>query len=100
MYLNHYHFRADCQGVFLDGVVLGGTTIDGSDKRAQVAVDFEIPHSEYSTVTNRNDIMLVKLSERVTNLPFQSLSTDSNEPSVGETVTAVRWHQVLKCTVC
>jgi Trypsin len=79
----------DCVGVFLGGVILGGTKIDGSDKRLQVAVKLEIPHPGYSTDTNYNDIMLVKLSTRVTSLPFQSLSMDITEPQAGEIVKAV-----------
>jgi hypothetical protein len=80
----------DCLGVFRDGVVLGGTQIDASDARRVVAVAKEIPHPSYLTVTPfYNDIMLVKLSSRVTGLPFQSLSLDNSSPLAGQVVKAV-----------
>jgi Trypsin len=69
---------------------MGGTKIDGSDRRLYIEVDMEIPHPDYSTVTNLNDIMLVKLSSRVTSLPFQSLSIDVTKPQAHDVVKAVR----------
>jgi hypothetical protein len=68
---------------------MGGTKIDGTDARLYVPVDYEIPHPAYSDVTNQNDIMLVKLSSRVTSLPLQSWSMDVTEPLAGEVVKAV-----------
>lgn len=75
--------------MFLEGIFLGGTSIDGSDSRLRVGVAKEVPHPDYSTITTLNDIMLVKLSERVTTLPFQSLSEQNSEPRTGSVLTAV-----------
>jgi Trypsin len=69
---------------------MGGTKIDASDGRLYVGVEMEIPHPDYSTVTNLNDIMLVKLSSRVTSQPFQSLSIDVTKPQAHDVVKAVR----------
>jgi Trypsin len=82
--------KIDCGGVFLDGIFLGGTSIDGSNSRLRVSVAKEVPHPLYSKDTTSNDIMLVKLSDRVTTLPFQSLSERNSEPEIGSIVTAVR----------
>lgn len=75
--------------MFREGVFLGGTFVDGSNSRLQVDVVKEVPHPDYSTLTTLNDIMLVKLSERVTTLPFQSLSKRNSEPGIGSVVRAV-----------
>lgn len=86
-----FHLDLDCKDVFLDGIILGGTTINGSDKRLQVSVDYEIPHPGYVDDTAQsNDIMLVKLSTRVTSLPFQPLAEVNTLPVTGDILTAVR----------
>lgn len=50
-----------CKGAFTSGVYLGGNRLDGSTSEF-IFVDEEIQHPDYIFETDKNDIMLVKLS--------------------------------------
>ena len=69
------------------GVLMGGTKIDGSESEF-IRVDFEFPHEQYDSVTESNDVMIVKLSSP-SSAPLQQVNFDPNVPPVGSTVTAI-----------
>lgn len=70
---------AYCQGFFLDGVIVGGTKIDGSDGEF-IEVDVELPHPDYLPDNPLNDIMLVKL-KRVSKASIVALNFETEVPS-------------------
>lgn len=65
---------AHCKGIFLDGVLIGGTQISGSGS-VYIPVDSEYSHPDYDDVTENNDVMLVKLSSP-SSAPLQPLNFD------------------------
>jgi len=66
---------AHCAGVFLDGALVGGTTIDGNSGSTFIPVDSELLHPNYDKSKNENDIMLVKLGNS-SSAPLQALNFD------------------------
>jgi trypsin len=78
---------AHCAGVFLEGVIIGGTDLTGEGS-TYYATDFELPHPDYDIKTDENDLMLVKLSRPTDVTPVQ-LNFDNNVPVVGEPVTVI-----------
>jgi len=78
---------AHCQGIFLDGFLQGGNTIDGAGSEFY-AVDLELPHPNYTPGPEENDIMLVKLTDPST-APLQVVNFDPNAPPVGTEVTLI-----------
>jgi secreted trypsin-like serine protease len=78
---------AHCAGVFLEGVLIGGTDITGEGS-TYYATDLELPHPDYDSKTDENDLMLVKLSRPTEVTPVQ-LNFDSNVPVVCEPVTVI-----------
>jgi len=65
---------AHCAGEFFDGVLIGGTKIDGGSS-TYIRVDEEVVHPDYDNSIENNDIMLIKLSSPST-APIQSLNFD------------------------
>ena len=80
---------AHCEGVFLAGVNIGGTLLDGTDAVEILAVDYEFPHPDYDDVALLNDIMLVKLTDPSTLSPVVQLNFDEVLPPIGDVVTLV-----------
>jgi secreted trypsin-like serine protease len=79
---------AHCAGAWLDGALIGGTRIDGSDAAFR-AVAEEVPHPDYSQETDENDVMLVKLLFPIEDAPLQSLNFDATVPAGDELVTVI-----------
>lgn len=96
--LIHYDIlltAAHCQGVFLDGVYLGGTKIDGSESEVIMVLD-EIPHPEFVEETYQNDIMIVKLAwdpksdkSNHKGAVFQQLGMDKDSVKPGQVAKAI-----------
>lgn len=79
---------ASCEDFFLDGALIGGILLDGSDAVEVLAVDSILPHPDYLEATLFNDIMLVKLTDPSTQTPIE-LNFDTSIPSVGDVVTVI-----------
>lgn len=63
---------AHCKDAFLDGVLMGGVKLDGSDSRYVGAVQ-ELVHPEYNFDKDLNDVMLIQLSQPVRDVPLQPM---------------------------
>jgi trypsin len=75
---------ANCGDAFDGGVFLGGTTIDGKGSQ-RLKVVKSIPHPDFNPDTNENDIMILKLTKPVSNVPKVKLNyNDPSSPKVGE----------------
>jgi trypsin len=68
--------------------VIGGLNINGTDGRL-VPVTAELPHPDYNFDTDKNDIMVVGLGERIQDVPLQALNFDKNIPSSGTVATVI-----------
>jgi trypsin len=62
-----------CKGAFLDGVFIGGTTIDGSGSRRMNVVE-EIVHPDFDSSSLAYDIMILKLDGPVVDIPKVKLN--------------------------
>lgn len=80
--------QAHCVGAFIDGALIGGLLLDGSDSRF-VPVSEEYPHPGYVFDTDANDIMVVGLGERIQDVPLQALNFDKDMPAAGEEMTVI-----------
>ena len=78
---------AQCSGSFINGVVVGGIRLDGSDGRL-MHIESEAVHPEYDSITGDNNIMLVKLAQ-TTNASVVVLNFDDQVPIAGEALTTV-----------
>lgn len=80
---------AHCEGVFLDGVFMGGTKIDGSESE-EIMIDAEYPHEHFEEEAYENDIMIVKLAWTPgKDFTPQPLNIDPKQPYIGDSFTAV-----------
>jgi len=76
---------AHCEGVFLDGWLQGGSTVNSGER---FDVDREFVHPDYEPGPENNDIMLVKLTSP-SDAPLQLLNFDGTVPADGTEVTVI-----------
>jgi trypsin len=78
---------AHCVGIFAQGILLGGTTIDGSSSE-YFPVEIEFPHPAFDPEPDTNDVMLIKIAGTAAVEPVV-LNFDDTVPANGETVTLI-----------
>jgi Trypsin len=87
-YLHHsLNIAAHCQGLFNDGVVIGGNTLYGTGATLR-ALAYEIPHPQWDNALQQNDIMLVKIASPVS-IPPALLNFDAALPAVNTSLTVI-----------
>lgn len=79
---------AHCEEAFLDGIIIGGIQLYGSDAKEFISVESEHPHPDYLSDGDEYDIMLVKL-ERSSTQPTISWNTNAAIPSTSSPVHAI-----------
>ena len=85
---------AHCFGSFARGILYNGINLSGGEGELFRGVASEFPHPEYNNETDANDIMLVLLSNPATNVPFQELNFDPDQPISGESATVIGYGRV------
>jgi len=85
---------AHCFGSFERGILYNGINLNGGEGELFRGVVSEFPHPEYNNETDANDIMLVLLSNPATNVPFQELNFDPDQPISGESATVIGYGRV------
>jgi secreted trypsin-like serine protease len=79
---------AHCNGSPFTGTVrIGGRKADGSDSESN-SCDFQVQHPKYSSRTNKNDIMIVKL-KRASTAPLQALNFNQAIPYANQEEIAI-----------
>ena len=78
---------AQCSGSFINGVVVGGIQLDGSDGTF-MHIESELVHPDYNAVTGDNNVMIVKLAQ-TTNASVAVLNFDNQVPIAGDALTIV-----------